>query len=102
MEELVQATVEEHGRYQLEFKFDYTLLDERSTNYKIVTYLFFPRSFGVNQYTYAASDFYHSLQNYVRLKTPTFSLGDIRVVSNVATAASTATLGGTRLGAPTG
>ena len=79
MEELVQATVEEHDRYQLEFKFDYTLLDERSTNYKIVTYLFFPRSFGVNQYTYAASDFYHSLQNYVRLKTPSFSLGDIRV-----------------------
>jgi hypothetical protein len=77
METRVRSKVEAHDKYQLELKFDYLLLEGKATRYKVVTYIFFPKSLGINADTYPAAHFYRDLQNYVRLKTPDFSLAEI-------------------------
>lgn len=74
MEYPVQSQFDVHDRYQLEFKYDYELLPRRQTRYKVTTYIFVPQSLGINPLTYPQSDFYRDLKNYVRLKTPSFSL----------------------------
>ncbi len=77
MEARVRSKVEAHDKYQLELKFDYMLLEGKATRYKVVTYIFFPKSLGINANTYPATHFYRDLQNYVRLKTPDFTLAEI-------------------------
>ena len=77
MDQPVHSELDAHDRYQLEFKYDYELLAHKKTRYRIVTYIFLPQSLGINAYTYPPDEFYRSLQNYVRLKTPVFSLQEL-------------------------
>lgn len=77
MLEQVQQRVRAHDRYQVEFKLDYELLPRQQTRYKITTYIFIPHSLNINSNTYTKAEFYRDLQNYVRLKTPSFTLQDL-------------------------
>ena len=77
MEQIVHSNIEVHDRFQLEFKYDYEMLPSRVTRYKVVTYLFVPRSLDIHAATYPSTEFYRDLKNYVRLKTPAFSLAEI-------------------------
>lgn len=70
----VQQRIQAHDRYQVEFKLDYELVAGQPTRYEVLTYIFIPQSLGVTPGTYSQPDFYRDIQNYVRLKTPTFSL----------------------------
>ena len=74
----IHQRIRAHDRYQVEFKLEYELLPKHRTRYKISTYIFTPKSLGVNQHTYAKAQFYRDLQNYVRLKTPVFTLDQLR------------------------
>lgn len=73
----VQQRVQEHDRYQVEFKLDYELIAGKMTRYQVQTYIFIPQSLGIRQETYPLTQFYKDIQNYWRLKTPTFTMDDI-------------------------
>lgn len=75
--ERVQQKVRGHDRYQLEFKLDYELLAGQQTRYQIHTYIFLPQNLGISQNSYVQNEFYRDLQNYIRLKTPVFTLRDL-------------------------
>ncbi|MFN8487310.1 MAG: hypothetical protein U0350_06935 [Caldilineaceae bacterium] len=77
----VQQRVRAHDRYQIEFKLDYELLPRPHTRYRITTYIFIPHNLSINNSTYTKAEFYRDLQNYVRLKTPSFSLQEILTAS---------------------
>jgi hypothetical protein len=76
MIETIQQAVKPHDKYQIEVKLDYELLKTGQTRYKVSTYIFIPRSLGINKDTYSKADFYRDVQNYIRLKTPAFILRD--------------------------
>ncbi len=73
----VQQRLEAHDRYQLEFKYNYALAVDKETKYRIATYIFVPHSLDITKETYSRDAFYGDLKNYVRLKTPEFTLRDI-------------------------
>ncbi|MCB9139945.1 MAG: hypothetical protein H6642_16500 [Caldilineaceae bacterium] len=77
--DLLRSRVVAHDRYQLEFRFDYTLFKQQATRYQIVTYFFLPRSLGVNARLYSTAQFYNDIQSYVRFKTPDFTLQELAV-----------------------
>ncbi len=76
MNETIQQAVKPHDKYQIEIKLDYQLLEAKKTHYKITTYFFLPRSLGISKDNYSKANFYQDVQNYIRLKTPTFILRD--------------------------
>jgi hypothetical protein len=76
MIQTIEQAIKPHDKYQIEIKLDYELLEAKQTRYKIATYIFAPRSLGINQNTYSKADFYRDIQNYIRLKTPPLILRD--------------------------
>jgi len=70
MLDTIEQAVKPHDRYQVEVKLDYELLGEKSTRYEVSTYIFVPNRLGINPSTYARTDFYRDIQNYIRFKTP--------------------------------
>ncbi|HXW01516.1 MAG TPA: hypothetical protein VEC93_24105, partial [Anaerolineae bacterium] len=76
MIEGIQQAVKPHDKYQIEIKLDYELSQGQQTHYQISTYIFVPRSLGLNPNTYQKAEFYRDIQNYIRLKTPALILRD--------------------------
>lgn len=76
MLESIEQAVKVHDKYQFEIKLDYELLPDRKTHYRISTYIFIPKSLGVNRFVYSKKDFYRDVKNYIRLKTPVLILRD--------------------------
>ncbi len=76
MIETIQQAVKPHDQYQVEIKLDYQLLEAKQTHYKITSYFFVPQSLGIAKDNYSKANFYRDVQNYIRLKTPTFILRD--------------------------
>ena len=77
MLETIQQSAISHDRYQVELKLDYELGKGKKTHYRIATYLFFPKSLGINAESYPKSEFYRDVKNYIRIKTPILSLRDL-------------------------
>ena len=77
MLETIQQSAISHDRYQIELKLDYELGKGEKTHYRISTYLFFPKSLGINEESYPKSEFYRDVKNYIRIKTPILSLRDL-------------------------
>ena len=76
MIETIQQAVKPHDKHQIEVKLDYELAKARQTRYQISTYIFVPQNLGINRSTYDSASFYQDVQNYIRLKTPSFTLKD--------------------------
>ncbi len=76
MIEAIEQAIKPHDKYQIEIKLDYELFEGEETGYQISTYIFVPRSLGINPGSYTKTQFYRDIQNYIRLKTPTFLLRD--------------------------
>jgi hypothetical protein len=71
----ISSRVTIHDIHQVEIKLEYNLEELQETNnYKIETYFFIPKSLQVDEDTYPREEFYNDLQNYIRFKTPGFSL----------------------------
>lgn len=77
MLETIQQSAITHDRYQIELKLDYELGKGKKTHYRISTYLFFPKSLGINAESYPKDEFYRDVKNYIRIKTPILSLRDL-------------------------
>lgn len=76
MLETIEQAIKPHDQYQIEIKLDYELRDARKTWYQVSTYIFVPQNLGITRETYLKTEFYRDIQNYIRLKTPTFILRD--------------------------
>lgn len=74
-EELIEGRVRRHDRNHFEVKLDYSIdHDKRLTRYRVETYLFAPRSLGIDGSNYAPEEFYADVGGYIRFKTPHVSL----------------------------
>lgn len=73
--DLIDSRIGVHDDNQFEVKLDYTIdATARRSRYVIETYLFVPRSLGLDAHTYRREQFYGDVQSYIRFKTPTVSL----------------------------
>lgn len=78
MAEQVQQRMLAHDRFQVEMRHYYRLQADRKSQYRITTYIFLPQSLGINSAVYSQREFYRRVQNYIRLRTPEFSLAELR------------------------
>lgn len=67
-----------HDKYRFEIKID--LLNY--SKYNIEYYFFLPASLNISHYTYDKSDFYSSMQRYIRYKNPDIDLKSLFNLSN--------------------
>ncbi|HRJ44019.1 MAG TPA: hypothetical protein PL105_19170 [Caldilineaceae bacterium] len=74
MSESIRQRVLAHDRFQVELRHSYRLQPDRKSQYRITTYIFLPQSLGVDGSVYSPQEFYRRVQNYVRLRTPAFTL----------------------------
>jgi len=72
--QIVRQRVRIHDRYQLEIKVEYPLLQGRQTHYDLTTYFFIPQNLAIHELSYTPGEFYRRLQNYIRFKTPEFTI----------------------------
>ncbi len=74
-EELIDSRIGVHDDNQFEVKLDYAIdPNARRSRYVVETYLFLPRSLGLDPHSYRREQFYSDIQAYIRFKTPTMSL----------------------------
>ncbi len=67
-----------HDRYRFEIKIDLLEYDK----YNIEYYFFLPSSLNISHYTYDKSQFYSSIQRYIRYKNPEISVNSLFDLSN--------------------
>jgi hypothetical protein len=73
--DLIDSRIGVHDDNQFEVKLDYSIdASARRSRYVIETYLFVPRSLGLDPHTYHREQFYGDIQAYIRFKTPKVSL----------------------------
>jgi hypothetical protein len=78
LEELVDGRIGVHDENQVEIKLDYGFDPAAArTRYQIETYVFAPRSLGIDRATYRSDQFYADVQSYIRFKTPSVPLSDL-------------------------
>lgn len=73
--DLIDSRIGVHDDNQFEVKLDYTIdATARRSRYVIETFLFVPRSLGLDPHTYRREQFYGDIQTYIRFKTPNVAL----------------------------
>jgi hypothetical protein len=78
VDELVDGRIGIHDENQVEIKLDYGFDPAaQRTRYQIETYVFAPRSLGIDRETYRPDQFYADVQSYIRFKTPSLPLTDL-------------------------
>ncbi len=78
VDERIESRIAVHDSNHVEIKLDYTIDSrERSNRYRVATYLFIPKSLGINAHSYPKEQLYCDLQSYIRLKTPSSTLETI-------------------------
>ena len=79
----ITSTVSKHDNFQIEFKTVYPIQHEHKMNeYSVDVFFFLPRNLAVNQYTFSSHEFYNDFSEYIRFKTPDFSLKTLIVPDN--------------------
>lgn len=75
---MIEQRIKVHDRTQFELKLHYPLdKSQKEAEYNIDLYFFIPNSLGVTKTTYRKVNFYDSIQNYIRLRTPVYTLEGI-------------------------
>ena len=74
----ISSTVTKHDNFQLEFKTIYPIQHEHKVNeYSADVFFFLPRNLAVDQYSFSSREFYNDFSEYIRFKTPDFSLNSL-------------------------
>ncbi len=74
----ITTTIKKHDNFQLEFKTVYPIHPENKvTEYNADVFFFLPRNLAVNEYTFSSREFYNDFSEYIRFKTPDFSLSSL-------------------------
>lgn len=77
-DDIFDERISAHDRYQFEMKLDYKFhRGLKRQRYIIETYLFIPPNLGIHSENYSSVEFYRSVQNYIRFKTPVMGLEQI-------------------------
>ncbi len=68
-------TIHDHLQFQADFDFNLTpdSRQEKTRDYTVDAYFFMPHSMGINRENFGRDQFYTSLTNYMRIRTPDFS-----------------------------
>lgn len=81
----IELKVKPHDRFQVEFKTVYPISHEHKiSEYNADVFFFLPRNLSVNPYTFTGKDFYNDFSEYIRFKTPIFTLADLVAPDNPA------------------
>lgn len=71
--EMIQQDFKIHDSYQLEIKLDYSLIENKNSQYQVFTYFFMPYSLGIDTSRYSSNAISSNILNYIRLRTPQFN-----------------------------
>jgi hypothetical protein len=94
---LLQNRLDIHDRKQFEIKLEYQPSGtDRPSRYQVESWFFLPASLNVDADTWPRVDFYADLHNYIRLKTPVFSLTEVLAAAHSPLLELERTAGGTR------
>jgi len=75
---MIDEAVKIHNKTQFEIKLEYKFnKNNQNAKYEVETYIFLPSSLGINRHTFRKVNFYDSIQNYIRFKTPVYTLSEI-------------------------
>ena len=75
---MVDRRLEPHDSNQLELKLAYAIdRNRKRQRYRVETYMFVPKTLGLNSKTYPAERFYEDTTGFIRLKTPTVALASL-------------------------
>lgn len=78
LEELKSGEIQVRDRFQFELKSNfYPKSDSIDNHYTQEFYFFVPNALQINPETYSKDDFYSDLSNFIRLKTPEFTLEEL-------------------------
>ncbi len=81
VQELVAPRLEPHDANQLELKLGYVVKPgDRHQHYQIETYMFIPKTLGIDRHSYNSSRFYADTAAFLRLRTPPVSLESLATV----------------------
>lgn len=81
---LLRFRVTRHDRTQIEVKLTYRLSgDARRQSYHIETFIFVPKSLGINPKTYTGNQFYTDSTNHIRMTAPVVPLSELSKKSAV-------------------
>lgn len=81
-EELAEGDIHVRDKLQFELKSEYACLPALETNtYTLEFFIFVPASLQINRDTYTKTQFYYDQTNFIRLKTPGFTLQELSDVS---------------------
>ncbi len=80
-DELSDADIHVHDKFQFELKSEYTPISDKKNKYLMEFFLFVPSSLQVNRYTYSKSQFYLDQTSLIRFKTPVVPLKEL-IASN--------------------
>lgn len=75
---MIDEIVKIHDKFQFEIKFTYEPNEKsRRTRYAVETFIFLPKSLGIDLNSYPRNMFYDDVKSYIRLKTPRVLLKNI-------------------------
>jgi hypothetical protein len=75
---MIEDSVMIHDKFQFQVKLTYDVNEKKKdTEYHVDTFIFLPKSFGINHNSYASKDFYNDTQTFIRYKTPVHSLKEL-------------------------
>ena len=78
MNRIIEDNIKLHDTSQFEIKISYPVnFKKRRSIYEVDVFLFSPYHLNINSKNYTKEDFYRQIKNYIRLKTPLFSLKEI-------------------------
>ena len=66
-----------HDKKQFELKLEYLIEGKKTTSHNLDVFYVFPNNLDINARTFRSEQFYESLQNYIRIKIPEFSLVEL-------------------------
>ncbi|HKJ28410.1 MAG TPA: hypothetical protein VJ965_12280 [Anaerolineales bacterium] len=75
----IQQDFKIHDSYQIEIKLDYSLIENKNSQYQVHTYFFIPYSLGINSSRYSSEEISSNILNYIRLRTPQYNFDEFLV-----------------------
>ncbi len=66
-----------HDKKQFELKLEYLIEGKKTTSHNLDVFYVFPNNLDINVRTFRSEQFYESLQNYIRIKIPEYSLAEL-------------------------
>lgn len=75
---MLEDSIKIHDNFQFQVKLAYDIKKKnKMTEYLVDTFIFLPKTLGINKHTYTRKEFYSDMHSFIRYKTPIYSLSEI-------------------------